>query len=106
MKRRREMTDLQVLAMRRKQAEAPPFVRAEDHIEVPLGTVLVDEDGEEQVFIGWRRNTVGHEMIFVRSYRKDNFRSLIWDQCEPFIYHASGLVTLLRKFPGLKEFLK
>jgi hypothetical protein len=78
MKRRREMTVMQELAMRTPQAEAPPFVRAEDHLEVPLGTVLVDEDGNEQVFIGWRRNTVGHEMIFARSYRKDKFRSLLW----------------------------
>lgn len=106
MKHRREMTVMQELAMHTKQAEAPPFVRAEDHLDVPLGTVLIDEDGHEQVFIGWRRNTIGHEMVFVRSYRKDKFRSLLWHECEPFVYHASGLVTLLRKFPGLKEFRK
>jgi tRNA(Arg) A34 adenosine deaminase TadA len=82
----------------------PEFVRAEDHLEVPLGTVLVDEEGREQVFVGWRRNRAGHEMVFVKPYQKNKFRSLEWVADEPFIYHASGLETLLRKFPGLKEF--
>jgi glutamate-1-semialdehyde aminotransferase len=87
-------------------AEPPVLVRAEDHLDVPVGAVLTDEDGNDQVFIGWRRNTVGHEMMFVRPYVRDRaYRR--WDYpTELFVYHASMLDTLLRKFPKLKDFQK
>jgi hypothetical protein len=86
-------------------AEPPVLVRAEDHLDVPIGEILTDEDGIEQVFIGWRLNSAGHEMVFIRPYLKDKSRGREWTSpIEPFVYHASMLDTLLRKFPGLKEF--
>jgi hypothetical protein len=78
--------------------------RAEEVFEVPLGTVLTDETGVNQVFVGWRRNTVGCEMVFVRAYNGRERPRRIWVDWEPYVYHASMADTLLRKFPRLKEF--
>jgi hypothetical protein len=79
--------------------------RAEEWLRLRIGTVLRDEDGQEQIFIGWRRNTVGHEMIFCEVFRK-NQRVRHWSLGEPRCYHASYLGTLCRKFPDLKKYVK
>lgn len=77
-------------------------LRAEEVYDVPVGTVLKDETGVDQVFIGWRRNTVGREMVFARAYRGDEQPRRTWHDWELFVYHASMADTLLRKFPGLR----
>lgn len=78
--------------------------RAEDVYDVPLGTVLTDETGIDQVFVGWRRNTIGCEMVFARAYKGNEKPQRTWQEYEPYIYHASMADTLLRKFPGLSTF--
>lgn len=83
---------------------APPeFIRAEHHVNPPIGTILRCEDGYDHVFVGWRLNNAGREMVFVKAYRAWAYQGP-WNGLEPFVYHASGLETLLRKFPGLAEF--
>lgn len=79
--------------------------RAEDWVSLRIGTILRDEHGYDQVFIGWRHNTAGHEMVFSEIYRK-NGPVKPWHICEPRHYHASMLGTLCRKFPTLRKYIK
>jgi hypothetical protein len=78
-------------------------IRAEDVYDPPLGTVLTDATGIRQVFVGWRANTVGREMVFCRAYTGEGAGQRVWHQWEPYIYHAAMADTLLRKFPGLGD---
>jgi hypothetical protein len=78
--------------------------RAEYYVKLRIGTILRDEDGNEQIFIGWRQNTCGHEMVFSQIYRKWG-KVRPWGMGEPQHYHASMLGTLCRKFPGLRKYV-
>ncbi len=76
--------------------------RAEfDLKDVPVGTVVRAPDrgaiGREWIFIGWQRNTVGHEMLFVRAVLPNDRNNI------PYLYHASMTETILRNFPDLAE---
>ena len=77
------------------------FHRAEDHLTVPIGTIVQDDKEKFFVFYGWSRNTVGLEMNFIQV---PNPNQVFVKRGQPFTYHASGLQTILRKFPELKRF--
>jgi hypothetical protein len=79
-------------------------LRAEEVYDPPIGAVLKDETGIDQVFLGWRLNTIGKEMVFARAYVDTERPQRSWYQFEPHIYHASMADTLLRKFPGLADY--
>lgn len=66
---------------------------------VPIGEIFEAEDDRKWIFIGWRRNTAGHEMVFVRSVKGS-------DRGDPFLYYASMTATLIKKFPALDRYRK
>lgn len=71
---------------------------------VPLGEVFDDigdeaEEGRKWIFVGWRRTTKGHSMVFVRT-RKAHDRGDLWQ------YDAALTATLIKKFPGLEKYRK
>lgn len=68
---------------------------------LPVGTVVVDENGNRQVFIGFRRNTAGKQMEFCETF--DGEFHGAWQTMRPVnTYNASMLGTICRKFPELK----
>lgn len=84
----------------------PEFVRAEDHLEIPIGHPVEYVDREAHrcdwyVFVGWRPTTVGKEAVFVRTYSG----KWLYSQGPVWQYHASGLETLLLRFPALHKCL-
>ena len=82
--------------------EISDFHRAEDHLTVPIGTIVQEtESSYFWVFFGWSRNTVGLEMNFVK-VPDPNWVNRV--KPEPYHYHCSGLATVLRKFPELERF--
>ena len=86
-----------------------PDARGEHWLDIPLGAVLTtpitDKIDATWVFIGWRQNTAGCEAVFVQAYFADQYCGG-WMPNEPWAYHASMRDTLLKKFPGLSEFVK
>ena len=87
--------------------EGPWPLRADQFLNTPIGSVVYDEENDlHYVFVGWRRNTAGWEMIFCEYYYR-NKKYGMWrpSNTEPRVYHASGLATLLRKFPDLKRLI-
>ena len=86
----------------------PEDLRAEDYLwTTPVGThfdTIHQDQRRTYVFIGWRQNTAGHEMVFVESYRRDQWYGP-WSEQEPWVYHATMLHTLIKKFPSLYQYL-
>lgn len=77
-----------------------------DHLCLPIGTVFNDPKSDKHyVFVGWRRNTVSHEAVFCELYYRNKVYPP-WSPQEPWIYHATRLGTLCRKFPDLKKWIK
>lgn len=89
------------------------FLEASEFLyDLPVGTVLETSREEQEknphrpamfVFVGWRRNTVRDEMMFCELFHTSKYYP---KPCEPWIYHCSGYETALRKFPGLKEYVR
>lgn len=66
--------------------------------KTPVGATFLANE-RIWIFIGWRRNTAGHEMVFVRSVQGA-------DRGPPHLYHASMADTLCRKFTSLDRYRK
>jgi hypothetical protein len=72
---------------------------------LPVGTVLTDEDGNRQVFIGFRCNTAGKQMEFCETFDGE-FHGTWQTMRPPNTYNASMLGTICRKFPELKQHME
>lgn len=70
--------------------------RAEDALDIPLGSVVSSEDGTRYVFVGWFKVTTGREAWFVADASQRGKSS--------WTYRASMYHTLERKFPDIRAF--
>jgi len=74
-------------------------MRLEDHVDLPLGTVLVDLHGVTHVFIGIRRNSAGFTYYFQPEV--SSFHHF------PHIAASYALVPkALARFPDLEKYRK
>jgi len=76
-------------------------MRCEEVFDIPLGAAIGGLAGRKWLFVGWAKNTVGAEMMFVREITGLPIRpDSLWT------YHVSMAETALRKFPALSDYSK
>ncbi|RPH74000.1 hypothetical protein EHM76_04330 [bacterium] len=75
--------------------------RAEHFLEIRLGRVLVDKEGDDWVFVGWHRNTAGLTAVFVRKMNDKKVHRT--GRINVWTYNASSLYALVNKFPELRR---
>ncbi len=78
------------------QPTHPP--RLEDAVDLPLGTVLEDNQGHVYIFIGRCRNTVGLEYHFQPKACAYRGVSMSWN--------CALEEGCMKKFPGLEKYRK
>lgn len=69
------------------------------------GKIFQDDECEEWIFCGWLQNTVGRFPFFTKVCKNDRVVSGGAGWGVPFTYHAANTTSLLKKFPGLRDYI-